>query len=347
MTEAAANVWHSRHLILHAPNVHSGGGKSLLLPLLQALKPPATVLLDTRLSPLPNMDSAVTVLSFPPTLLGRIKAEIALRRLDLQENDILCFGNLPPLLAKAEANTSVFIQNRYLVPPSSLRGLPVKTKARLLIERLWLRTRRGSSRLMVQSETMAIIVSGAFGKKVEICPFIAEVAASSEKAAQKTLDFLYVASGEAHKNHSTLLAAWQRLAEEGIAPDLGLTLSKSDQVRHGKALKEARAAGASIELLPPRSPDQMPALYASTRAVIYPSLFESFGLPLLEAQAAGLPIIAAERDYVRDFVDPIESFDPTSERSIASAVRRYLGRPAVRPTVLDANGLLERVRKPT
>jgi glycosyltransferase involved in cell wall biosynthesis len=66
--------------------------------------------------------------------------------------------------------------------------------------------------------------------------------------------------------------------------------------------------------------------------LIYPSLFESFGLPLLEARQAGLPIIAAELDYVRDIVEPVVSFDPESALSIARAVMRYQGE-AVEPSM--------------
>ncbi|WP_158241760.1 glycosyltransferase family 4 protein [Tabrizicola sp. TH137] len=344
MTDAPPSPGSPRPFVLHAPNVHGGGGRALLLPLLEALKPPATVLLDTRLSPLPALHPGVRVLRFPPTLAGRLRAEIALRRLAVPENDILCFGNLPPLLARAEANTTVFLQNRYLLPPSPLDGLPLRTKARLVIERIWLRSRRGAARLMVQSETMAAAARHAFGQTAEVCPFTAGIPAPSERAAQKTIDFLYVASGEAHKNHATLLAAWEGLAKDGLTPTLGLTLAPPDQARLQHALEKARAAGARIALLPPRSPDEMPALYAAAHAVIYPSLFESFGLPLIEAQAAGLPILAAERDYVRDLVDPDQSFDPTSHRSIARAVRRHLGQPAPRPVILDASGLLARLR---
>ena len=66
-------------------------------------------------------------------------------------------------------------------------------------------------------------------------------------------------------------------------------------------------------------------LYSVSRALIFPSLNESFGLPLLEAQYLGIPIIASELDYVREVVDPIETFNPQSANSIATAVKRFIG----------------------
>jgi hypothetical protein len=44
----------------------------------------------------------------------------------------------------------------------------------------------------------------------------------------------------------------------------------------------------------------------------------------MEAQAAGLPILAAELDFVRDVCEPTVTFDPHSARSIARAVERFL-----------------------
>ena len=65
-------------------------------------------------------------------------------------------------------------------------------------------------------------------------------------------------------------------------------------------------------------------LYRESHALVYPSLVESLGLPLVEASNLSLPIIASERDYVRDIVDPIESFDPESPTSIAKALLRHM-----------------------
>ena len=70
---------------------------------------------------------------------------------------------------------------------------------------------------------------------------------------------------------------------------------------------------------------QMKRLYAQAGALIYPSTFESFGLPLIEARQAGLVVLASELDYVRDVLDPDETFDPGSAVSIARAVKRFLG----------------------
>ena len=54
-------------------------------------------------------------------------------------------------------------------------------------------------------------------------------------------------------------------------------------------------------------------------------------------------IIAAERDYVRDIVTPVETFDPESPVSIARAVRRFLGQPESPIAVTTADEFLRRI----
>ncbi|MDA9221646.1 glycosyltransferase, partial [Methylophilaceae bacterium] len=80
-------------------------------------------------------------------------------------------------------------------------------------------------------------------------------------------------------------------------------------------------------------------LYNQSNALIYPSLLESFGLPLVEASQLNLPILASELDYVRDVIDPIEVFDPTSPISISRAVKRFAGF-YYQPPLKDAKSFL-------
>jgi len=68
-------------------------------------------------------------------------------------------------------------------------------------------------------------------------------------------------------------------------------------------------------------------------------------LPLVEAAACGLPVVAAELDYVRDVVTPLETFDPESPLSIARAVRRFLGCPETPEPVMTASEFVERIRQ--
>jgi glycosyltransferase involved in cell wall biosynthesis len=156
--------------------------------------------------------------------------------------------------------------------------------------------------------------------------------------------FLYVASGEPHKNHRNLVEAWTLLAEEGIRPGLCLTLDKnrfSDLC--GWIEDKVKDMGLNITNVGTISAQDLEGVYKESFALIYPSDFESLGLPLIEARCSGLPILASERDYVRDAVDPEETFDPGSPVSIARAVKRFLGILEKPLPVMDAREYLSKV----
>jgi len=308
-------------LIINASNVHQGGGRTLLLALLRAVSKPAIVFLDARLElaePLPVHIQAIVV---QPTLMARFAVERRLPDLCGPGDVLVAFGNLPPLFA-SQARVFVYIQNRYLTASRSLAGLPLRARLRIHMERLWLRLCLRDATVLVQTLTTANEVKATLGIEAIVAPFAPQLPVVTAPAPNH--DFIYVASGEPHKNHRRLLEAWEILAAEGYRPSLRLTL---DPVRDASLLRdvEKRAAAAALKITnTPASLEGMPALYAEANALIYPSAFESFGLPLIEAQRAGLPIVAAERDYVRDLVLPAETFDPDSPLSIARAVKRQL-----------------------
>ena len=61
--------------------------------------------------------------------------------------------------------------------------------------------------------------------------------------------------------------------------------------------------------------------------LIYPSFFEAYGLPLIEARKYHLKILASDMDYSWDFITPDGFFNPHDVDSITRAVKRYLNRP--------------------
>ncbi len=333
-------------LILHAPNIHQGGGRALLLAVLAALPNQTRVHLDRRMSLPKDLPDGLDIHRFEPSFAGRWAAERALQAAATPQDNVLCFGNLPPIFA-LPAQVQVFLQNRYLLTTDGLSDMPWRIRARLWVERHWLRRALRNADIIVQTPTMADLVAQHLGRTPMVRPFRApmpEPAMNDTGPSHKSLDLLYVASGEPHKNHATLIAAWGLLAAQGQTPSLGLTLAEKQVPALAAHTKALNAKGADIRFLGPCPPEAIAALYTSARALIYPSRFESFGLPLLEAAEAGLPILASERDYVRDVVLPAGTFDPSSARSIARAVLRFLGTPEQPPRVDDAPGFVATLR---
>lgn len=294
------------------------------------------VLLDNRFQPKGNIPKNINIRYVMPTILDRIVAEWWLFKNSQSTDKVLFFGNLPPLF-NLSGRTSVFIQNRYLIQKTSLTGVAVKAKIRITVERLWLSFRSSTvEKFVVQTSTMKRLLTetGYVDKQpIYICPFQEtigshEVTEKIEKLSNenKQYDFIYVASGETHKNHRRLIEAWCLLAQKGVFPSLCLTLD--DELFPEVCLymnEQKQLYGLKLENVGSLTHSAVLQIYLDAKSLIYPSLMESFGLPLIEARQSGLSLVAAERDYVRDVVIPSQTFDPESAVSIARAVERHLG----------------------
>lgn len=341
-------------LYVHATNVHQGGGRSLLWSMIQTLagSPATTYLLDSRMTLPQGIAESTAIKRVPPSIWQRMKAERWLARNATADDTVLCFGNLPPLF-KLRARTLVFVQNRYLIDDVELGGFPILIRLRLSVERLWLSANVAHTNgFIVQTPTMKRLLEAKIGSRVSvrILPFIAESggyarsAVQSRSSNEKKYDFVYIATGEPHKNHQRLLEAWCLLAREGLFPSLCVTLDATRFVSLCDGLETLkRQHGIKVINLGELTHPDVLTLYRKAGAAIYPSTFESFGLPLLEARQAGLSVLASEMDYVRDTIDPEQTFDPNSAISIARAVKRSMGKEEPALQLLDAKGFLEQV----
>jgi len=72
-------------------------------------------------------------------------------------------------------------------------------------------------------------------------------------------------------------------------------------------------------------------LYAGARMLVYPSIYEGFGLPALEAMASGIPVITSNRSSLPEVVGDVGiTVDPSDEEGLADAMRRLAEDPAER-----------------
>jgi len=317
-------------MIIYAANIHMGGGKVLLEALLKSLKKPCVLFSDARLKLKDPLAANVENISVKASIWKRFISEFDLRKRARSAKKVLCFGNLPPLF-QLSAETDLFFQNTILLKRYSHLPFPLSTRIKHFIERAWLHWGICHiSTVYVQSAVVREEFLKEFpNAKVVVAPFV-EIGSLKQLATQPEFDFIYVASGDPHKNHSRLLKAWRLLADQGLCPSLVLTLPQANSELLA-LVSDLRNKGLKIYNFSDLSHDQVMDLYSRSRALVFPSLTESFGLPLIEAQGMGLPIIASELDYVREFTFPVQTFDPLSEKSIFRAVLRFLGMSSIEP----------------
>lgn len=312
-------------LILHAPGLHIGGGRQILAGLLPLLGGQDCVLLDARY-PEADAQTSGRVMRVSPGLRGRIEGERLLIHLARATDIVLCVNGIPPIF-RLPAKTVAFLQNRLLIDPNATRSLPLSFRRAVFRWGV-----RNTDLVVVQTSSMADLAAAAGFHNIMVAPLLENVPDDLPESARPPCDFFYPATGDTHKNHARLIAAWERLARADITPILGITLD-AGHAHVWDLAERAMRSGARIFNYGWMSNNETLAVLKSARALIFPSLQESFGLPLMEAKMLGLPIIAAERDYVRDIVTPQETFDPQSEISISRAVARFLGRPAKAPQI--------------
>jgi glycosyltransferase involved in cell wall biosynthesis len=129
-------------------------------------------------------------------------------------------------------------------------------------------------------------------------------------------DFLlYPALGWPHKNHARLFEAFALLRR--ARPGLRLVLTGYDG-----------AAPQGVDVRGRVSPDELAALYRRAAALVFPSLYEGFGQPPIEAMASGCPVACSTGGSLPEVVgDAARLFDPLSAEDIAAAVDEILRAP--------------------
>ena len=139
------------------------------------------------------------------------------------------------------------------------------------------------------------------------------------------------------KNHARLIRAFERLKSRQDIPHQ-LLLAGSDRERAKEVHEIAGLSPWADDILfTGFVPNQdVPALYRGAEAFVFPSLYEGFGLPLLEAMACGTPVAAANLSSLPEVAgDAALLFDPYDEEQIEETLGRLVREPDLRRSLTD------------
>jgi glycosyltransferase involved in cell wall biosynthesis len=155
----------------------------------------------------------------------------------------------------------------------------------------------------------------------------------------------YPAATWPHKNHLRLLQALRQLIHrqrfDGDLVLTGLSMEAEDEV--SRAVQRLGLAG-RVHRLGYLPPADLPKLYNTARALVFPSLFEGFGIPLVEAMACGCPVVTSQATSLPEVGgEAVEYCDPWQVESISQAIDVVWNQPA-RREMLCAAGLSRAVR---
>ena len=336
-------------IIINAVNINKGGGEVLLNQLISSLPNKDVIIFCNRNYYIKNINKkGIRFIKFNSNLFSRFLSELRIYIKSKKNDKVLYFGNFPPIF-KLRSYVYVFIQNRFLVDYAvDLQKFRFYLRFKIYIMRLFLKTFNNNvSKYIVQTDSMARLVKKELGKKVIKLPFLSYKYSNQSKdlnLKHKLYDFIYVSTGYSYKNHLKLLDAWQLLANENLYPTLLLTIDckKFPEILK-KINKKIKESFLKVENIYFENYEDILDMYPKVSALIFPSNYESFGIPLIEAKYFGLPVLAGELDYIRDLIDPIQTFDPNSSISIYRAVKRFLKIPINRTPILTPNQFVKEI----
>lgn len=138
--------------------------------------------------------------------------------------------------------------------------------------------------------------------------------------------YLAVSSPAPHKNFARLVAAYARLAADR-RPDLLVVGAATGVHRDGTAERDVPG----VRFLGRVDDAALRALYAGATAFVFPSLYEGFGIPPLEAQASGAPVLASDIPPVREALGTSALYvDPRDVAAMAAGMARLADDAALR-----------------
>ena len=149
---------------------------------------------------------------------------------------------------------------------------------------------------------------------------------------------LYVARLEhPGKNHVRLLEAFAQLKEKGLTQKLVLAGSRWSGAEVIEETSNNLGLDDEVVFTGFVDDEALPHLYAAADLFVFPSLFEGFGIPLLEAMMSGVPVCASDIASIPEVVGQAGLlFDPRQPADIAARIQEIAANPVLRRQLITA-----------
>jgi glycosyltransferase involved in cell wall biosynthesis len=201
-------------------------------------------------------------------------------------------------------------------------------------------SRRDILRLLGPPPERVVVVPNAIDEQFWTPPAPQEVARVAERYQLADPFVLYAGNIKPHKNLERLIAAFARLRRGGFERVklliIGDEISKYPALRRAVHRHQLHPVVRFLGFVPDRT---LAVLYRLADLFVFPSLYEGFGLPPLEAMASGTPVVTSNVSSLPEVVgDAAVLVDPYDPDAIAEGMRRVLSDPDLRAE-LRAKGL--------
>ena len=238
---------------------------------------------------------------------------------------IFCFANVPPPI-NFNIETFIYFQNDLLIDTRNT-NFTITQKTVFLIKRFYIKLKdRKNYNWIVQTE----LIKEKLGNKllvnksrIKVIPFYHDNF-NELKIDKIPNSFLYVSGYLPHKNHYRLIKAFV-IAAEKLKEDIHLNLTlKSNDFSNLMMSFSKLPSNLIIENLGVLSFEDINLAYENNESLIFPSLKESFGLPLIEATLKQLYVICSNLEYTHYVIEPSLSFNPLEIEDISNSIYKTL-----------------------
>lgn len=299
-------------ITVEASNIYFGGGFVLLKELLDRLDGKAIA--ATVYVSYPQVAKELEERKYQYISVARTGSFSTVLRYLKKGNNSLYFCSLPPFVSSC--NSIVYAHNPHVLqrPRFDIQNL------KYWIYYYWVYFFKGNVDLFAcQTESVSLKLQ-QMGCRTRILPFYTQL---QNLYLEKEYDFCYVSTVAPHKNHERLFEAIEKVMTENAhfrfavtirnTPNNASLIARINEI-NDKAEKEVIVNCGFVSRM------EMERLLSSTKTLFFPSLKETFGLPLVEAIGCGLRILVADRPYVYDVINNPIVFDPLNVDSMKEAM---------------------------
>jgi hypothetical protein len=251
---------------------------------------------------------------------------------------ILCFANVPPPI---KINKKVFIYfHNELILNNSNSNFNYSERLIFNLKKLYIKHLNKGYFWFVQSEYMSYNLNKFLKidfEKIILAPIYNDTI-SMDNSSKELASYIYPANNQKHKNIERLLLAFIEVSKE-ITKEIKLkiTVDKNDF----RVLGNSNLMNLQVEFTGNLDYGTLIEHYRKSNFLIFPSLKESFGLPLIEGVQMGCKVLAADLPYSKNIVNASIYFDPYSISDIKKAIIKSLNNPNLKQSEIRVKNSIQ------